>query len=588
MKYFGIQFLISNIYIIFFIIFIITIKRLLNKYISVNFQYYLWFILFVLLIIPFTDIKINNNNFFHSLSSSKVLTLQNTTIINHNHIINQVYDFAVSSNQQSLEIINKCIIIIWTVGILIITIYYINSWRKIIQIKKEAKVIKNNKIISIYQECLTKLKTRKDIPIYYTTQLKSPVLIGILYPRIYLPTYFTNQLEDKDLRYILLHELQHYHHKDILINYLINISSIFYWFNPFIWLAVREMRLDREIACDYSVLKLLDKDEYLDYGHTLIKSIENISLSPFLSSISTQMKQTKRRIITITKFNKDSIVKKIQSLFILMIVIFVALQVLPILSTNAYYDSSNYDFLKDKEVLNLDLSSIYDEYNGSFVLYDSNNNIWHIYNEEMAIQRISPYSTYKIYAALFGLESNIIHPKNSKINWNKQEYPFDEWEQDQDLDTAMKYSVNWYFQMIDNAAGYKQIQNYIQNIEYGNQKISYDINNYWMDDSLKISPIEQVQLLQKLNQNNFIFSKENINAVKQSIHISINNTTSLYGKTGTGRIEEKDINGWFIGFIETYDNIYYFATNIQNEDNANGSKAYALTLSILSYLNILK
>ena len=102
MKYFGIQFLISNIYIIFFIIFIITIKRLLNKYISVNFQYYLWFILFVLLIIPFTDIKINNNNFFHSLSSSKVLTLQNTTIINHNHIINQVYDFAVSSNQQSL------------------------------------------------------------------------------------------------------------------------------------------------------------------------------------------------------------------------------------------------------------------------------------------------------------------------------------------------------------------------------------------------------------------------------------------------------------------------------------------------------
>ena len=77
---------------------------------------------------------------------------------------------------------------------------------------------------------------------------------------------------------MLLHELQHYRHKDAIANYLMNFAGVLYWFNPFVWFALREMRNDREIACDTSVLKMLQEDDYENYGNTLINFIEKVSI----------------------------------------------------------------------------------------------------------------------------------------------------------------------------------------------------------------------------------------------------------------------------------------------------------------------
>ena len=79
---------------------------------------------------------------------------------------------------------------------------------------------------------------------------------------------------------MLLHELSHYKSKDALANYMMNAAVILYWFNPFVWYSLKEMKNDREVACDTSVLKLLDKDDYKDYGNTLINFSEKVSLTP--------------------------------------------------------------------------------------------------------------------------------------------------------------------------------------------------------------------------------------------------------------------------------------------------------------------
>lgn len=63
---------------------------------------------------------------------------------------------------------------------------------------------------------------------------------------------------------------------------------------------------------------------------------------------------------------------------------------------------------------------------------------------------------------------------------------------------------------------------------------------------------------------------------------------SLYGKTGTGRVNGKDVNGWFVGYIESDNNTYYFATNIQAPSNATGSQATEITETILSDFGIWK
>ena len=100
------------------------------------------------------------------------------------------------------------------------------------------------------------------------------------------------------------------------------------------------------------------------------------------------------------------------------------------------------------------------------------------------------------------------------MTWNGEDYPFDAWEANQTLSSAMKNSVNWYFQSIDSQLGFHSVKSFLQKIQYGNQQTGSDIDLYWTDLSLKISPIEQVNLLKKFHDNEFQFAPQNIDAVK--------------------------------------------------------------------------
>lgn len=62
--------------------------------------------------------------------------------------------------------------------------------------------------------------------------------------------------------------------------------------------------------------------------------------------------------------------------------------------------------------------------------------------------------------------------------------------------------TNWYFESIDKQLGASTINSYLQQIGYGNENISGDFSSYWMQSSLKISPVEQVELLKNLYRNN--------------------------------------------------------------------------------------
>ena len=211
---------------------------------------------------------------------------------------------------------------------------------------------------------------------------------------------------------------------------------------------------------------------------------------------------------------------------------------------------------------------------------------WSIHDIDHATLRVAPNSTYKIYTALFGLEDGVITPENTFIAWDGKNYPFDTWNTDQTLPSAMRNSVNWYFQSLNEQLGAPSVNEYIQQLKYGNENMSGDFSSYWMESSLKISPIEQVELLTKLQNNSFGFAPENINAVKDALSLSSSDAGTFYGKTGTGRVDGQDVNGWFIGYIETADNTYFFAANIGADSDATGGSAEEIAMSILSDMNI--
>ena len=593
------HFLLCNIVISIIIGIFLVSKWIFKNTLTSRMQYNLWYFLLVLLLTPFFPVQSKQfPDLFswlnHMITSPAFQTVQNKTVnspATPSTTSDWMNEFTISVNSSTPTIIRCILLCVWIAGMFVMFVLALKSSLQLRSLKRSALPLQNTTIYKLYKQCLSEMKlTRTNIPIYSTAFLKTPIITGIFKPGIYMPIHLISDYHETDVRYILLHELQHYKHKDSLANYLMILTAILYWFNPIIWYALKEMRNDREIACDTSVLKMLDECDYEKYGNTLINFAEKISSSPFpfAAGLGGNIKQIRRRIISIASYKNPSFHKKAIGILTFMLITAGIISFTPFISSYAAInDQYNWNY-SSENITQTDLSSYFKNYEGSFVLFDSNRDSWIVYDMEHATHRISPDSTYKIYDALWGLEENIITPQNSLLMWNGKNYPFETWNSNQTLQSAMTSSVNWYFQAIDEQLASTNIRNYIQQIGYGNENVSGRLSTYWLESSLKISPVEQVKLLTKLQNNSLGFSSENINAVKDAICLSSSDAGTFYGKTGTGRVDGQDVNGWFIGYIETADNTYFFATNIGADSDATGGNATEITMSILSDMNIWK
>ena len=614
---FMIRFLICNLFICALVGIFLAARHLLRNILSGRMQYHLWFLLLGLLTVPFLPFRLTG----FPMLLARLLAFCNPALPDTGNIVNQgdvttpagdsgwLNDFTLSISNQTPSIAGTILLGIWLAGILVMVVLTARSSLRLQNIRQSALPLQNPAIRRLYRHCLKELHIRKEIPIYSTAFLQSPVIIGFLRPHIYLPIHIISDYSKIDtdkfcqascgsspsgmnglhqIRYMLLHELQHYRHKDALAGYLMTLTGILYWFNPMVWIALKEMRNDREIACDTSVLNMLEPDSYEDYGMTLIHFAEKLSRPafPFAAGLSGNMSQMKRRILNIAAYETPTAQKRLTGMTAFLMVTVLLISMAPLLSANAAKDDYYGWDTSHKNTNIIDLSSCFQGYEGSFVLYDMAQDTWNIYDMDRAALRVSPDSTYKIYDALIGLEAGVITPEDSTMEWNRELYPFQEWNTDQTLQSAMSASVNWYFQEIDKQLGTSAIDRYIREIRYGNENTKGGLSSYWMESSLKISPIEQVELLRKLYENNLGFGIQNVNAVKDSILLSSSEAGNLYGKTGTGCIDGKDVNGWFVGYVEAPDNTWFFAANIAANGGASGSSAAEITRHILSKINI--
>ena len=244
-----------------------------------------------------------------------------------------------------------------------------------------------------------------------------------------------------------------------------------------------------------------------------------------------------------------------------------------------------------------DLSPYFKNTNGAFVLYDLKENHYIRYNEQRCRERFSPKSTFKIPNSLIGLETGVIRDADFTIAWNKQKYPpqdnwnqepFIHWAQDHTLRSAIKYSVVWYYRELALRVGKQKMKKYITAFNYGNETISKDIDNFWLDGSLKISADEQVEFLKEFYAARLPVSKRAIEIVKDILVLENTPAYKLSAKTGGGSIAEGKYIGWFVGYLETKGNVYFFATNIEGANFAEiREKRIELSKEILAALGYL-
>ncbi len=234
-----------------------------------------------------------------------------------------------------------------------------------------------------------------------------------------------------------------------------------------------------------------------------------------------------------------------------------------------------------------DLGSFFQGLTGAFVLYDLSSNQTLRYNLSRCAEQFLPFSTFKILNALIGLETGVIPDENYVIPWDGTLYPNASWNKDQSLKSAIKNSVVWYYQELARRVGHEKMQQYVTASGYGNQDISGQIDNFWLSGGLRISADEQVAFLQRLVQNDLPFSQRAMQIVRDIIVLEKTGTYQLSGKTGSGKMGQDNVS-WFVGYLDTKDHVYFFATNITgNSPDTQAAKARGITQKILQSMGLL-
>lgn len=128
----------------------------------------------------------------------------------------------------------------------------------------------------LFRTCQQEMQVRRPVKLIETKQIAVPTLLGVIRPKLLVPTSTLHTLETNGLRHIFLHELAHVKRRDILLNLLTGLLLAMHWFNPLLWYAVRQMKEDQEVACDALALKHLEPACHRSYALTLLKLLETL------------------------------------------------------------------------------------------------------------------------------------------------------------------------------------------------------------------------------------------------------------------------------------------------------------------------
>ena len=582
------------------IVLIILVRLTFKKRLSTHCQYLIWFMLIVRLIIPYApESSISIFNVFLHLNiktwpghvigvqTNSQATWSTDSQLPISTTVNDADDYTHRIERSFFDSNENIVLGIWLIGALSLTIYTITLTARMRRILKNGAKVTDVGAIGLFEECKLALNIKSTPVLIESSVIRSPMAAGTLRPHIILPSGIVTELSQEKLRFIILHELAHLQRKDIYVNWITTLLQIFHWFNPLIWYAFNQMREDRELACDANVLSVLKPDEYKSYGDAIICLLERFSYPVYdhtVAGFASGKSHIKQRMAKIAAYKKGTIAEIFWGISLFSLMGCLAL-------TNAQGITGPVQEEKapklQQSVTYEDLSSYFKEYDGSFVLLDLESGHYQVYNDANSKKRVSPDSTYKIISSLVGLETEVVTNENAQMEWDGTIYPFEQWNKDQTLTSATINSVSWYFQKVDSLVGKTRIESYLKQMGYGNVDLSGGINEFWLESSLKISPIEQVKILEKLYTYKLPFSRRNIDIVKKTIKLSDQDKITLYGKTGTGIVNGNQLNGWFVGFVESKGKVFAFAPNIQGKVWTDGATAKTITLSILKDKNIL-
>lgn len=249
------------------------------------------------------------------------------------------------------------------------------------------------------------------------------------------------------------------------------------------------------------------------------------------------------------------------------------------------------EVVKSNEIVMETFQMIVDsnQVSGSILIYDSKNDTYYSNDFERAATEFLPASTFKVTNSIIGLETGVLKDRNHLFKWDGEPRRLKNWEADLTLAEAYKASCVPCYQEVARTIGTERMNEYLKKLDYGNMEIADSmIDIFWLEGEFKISQKQQIDFLKRFYNKELPISDRTFDIMRKLMVLDENENYTLSGKTGWAILNDNNI-GWFIGFVEKGDNVYYMATNVtslnQNETGNFAQVRLQIGLEALKSLN---
>lgn len=202
---------------------------------------------------------------------------------------------------------------------------------------------------------------------------------------------------------------------------------------------------------------------------------------------------------------------------------------------------------------------------GSVLLFDPETNTYYSNNFDRCDKGYLPASTFKITNSIIALETEVMTDDSTLIKWDGEERRMKIWEQDLVFRDAFHLSCVPCYQEIARNIGPERMNQYLTDFNYGNMVVdSSNIDVFWLEGSSRITQNEQLDFIQRFYDHKLPIKQRTSEIMKRLMVIDENEQSRFSGKSGWS-IREGNNVGWFVGYLEKDDKVYYVATNIEPE-----------------------
>lgn len=205
---------------------------------------------------------------------------------------------------------------------------------------------------------------------------------------------------------------------------------------------------------------------------------------------------------------------------------------------------------------------------GCFTLLNNSDGNITVYNLGLDTTRMLPASTFKIVNALVSLQTGIATDENMMVKWDGITRSNKDWNKDLSLTDAFKVSAVPHFQSLARSIGMDTMKSFIDSLSYGNKTFTGPIDSFWLNNTLKISPDEQLGLMKQLYFDQLPFRASVQESVRKMMLQEDNTLYKLSYKTGWGFDEKNNNIGWVAGWIEENRHVYFFVTLVKSPNPA--------------------